>query len=251
MTNKIKTYLLVGISIIAFVSMLSISPIRQDPAFHNFADGREIASIPNFMNVISNLPFVLIGTAGLWMMNKSRPIGAFEELRTSCMLFFVGIFFTGIGSAFYHLDPNNLTLIWDRLPMTISFMAFFSILTGTMINIELGKKILWSLIVFGIFSIWYWVTYDDLRLYALVQFLPILLTPLILILYKKNKIQKKYYWLMILMYAIAKLFEALDSETYFALSLISGHSIKHLFASTVPVVLIFELYRKRKSTRSL
>lgn len=250
MTNKFKTFLLVGISVVAFVSMLSISPIGQDPAFHNFADGREIASIPNFMNVISNLPFLLSGTAGLWMMNKSRPNGAFEELRMSCTLFFVGIFFTGIGSAFYHLEPDNSTLIWDRLPMTVSFMAFFSVLTGTMIHIEFGKKILWPLIAFGIFSVWYWVIYDDLRLYALVQFLPILLMPLILILYTNNKIPKKYFWLMILFYAIAKLFEALDTETYFALSMISGHSIKHLLAATVPAIFIFGLYRERKITRS-
>ncbi len=45
MTNKFKTYLLIGISVVAFVSMLSVSPIGQDPAFHNFADGREIVFI--------------------------------------------------------------------------------------------------------------------------------------------------------------------------------------------------------------
>ncbi len=251
MTSRIKTYLLVGISVAAFVSMLSISPIRQDPAFHNFADGREIASIPNFMNVISNLPFMLIGTTGLWMMKKSRPIDAFEELRMSCNMFFVGIFLTGIGSAFYHLHPNNSTLIWDRLPMTISFMAFFSVLTGTIVNIEFGRKILCPFIIFGILSVWYWTIYDDLRLYAIVQFLPIVLTPLILILYSNNQILKKYFWLMILLYAIAKLFETFDTETYFSLGTISGHSIKHLFAASVPVIFLFLLYRKRIITKSL
>lgn len=250
MTNKIKTYLLVGISVAAFVSMLSISPIRQDPAFHNFADGREIASIPNFMNVISNLPFMLFGITDLWMIKKSRPLGVFEELRMSCALFFVGIFFTGIGSAFYHLHPDNSTLVWDRLPMTISFMAFFSVLTGTMITIEFGKKILWPLIIFGILSVWHWMIYDDLRLYAIVQFLPIVLTPIILILFSNNKISRNNFWLMILVYAIAKLFETLDYETYFSLGTISGHSIKHLFAATVPAIFIFGLYNTRTITKS-
>lgn len=244
MTNKIRTYLLIGISAAAFVSMLSISPIRQDPAFHNFADGREIVSIPNFMNVISNLPFLLLGAAGLWTIKKSRPNGAFEELRTNCILFFAGIFFTGIGSAFYHLDPNNSILIWDRLPMTISFMAIFSVLTGTMINTELGKKILWPLTGFGILSVWYWQIYDDLRLYAIVQFLPIILMPLILIIYDKNKFPKKYFWLMISFYGIAKLFEALDVEAYYILKVISGHTIKHLFAALTPAVFLYA-YRKK------
>jgi hypothetical protein len=250
MTNKNKIYLLIGISIAAFVAILSISPIRQDPAFHNFADGREIASIKNFMNVISNIPFLLFGTAGLWMISKRRPNDPFEKLKTSCIVFLVGIFFTGIGSAFYHSDPNNFTLIWDRLPMTISFMAFFSILTGVMIDQKLGKQILWPLILFGIISILYWGIYDDLRLYALVQFLPVLLTPLILLAYNTNSHLKKYFWLIALLYATAKLFEAFDIETYNFLNFMSGHTIKHLFAASVPLVFIL-MYRKEIPKGSL
>lgn len=248
MNNTTKTYLLIGISIAAFVTMLSISPISQDPAFHNFADGREIASIPNFMNVLSNLPFLLFGAAGLWMIKKSRPNGAFEELRMSCIIFFVGIFFTGIGSAFYHLNPSNSTLIWDRLPMTISFMSLFSVLTGTMINIKFGKKILWPLVVFGILSVWAWTIYDDLRLYALVQFLPVLLMPLILALYRNNHDLKKYFWLMMVFYGIAKVFEALDTETYFTLGMISGHTIKHLFAALVPFIFLLVIRKNPKES---
>ncbi len=248
MTNKNKIYLLIGISVAAFVTMLSISPIRQDPAFHNFADGREIAFIPNFMNVISNLPFMLLGAAGIWMIKKSRPNGALEELRTSCIVFFVGIFFTGIGSAFYHLNPNSSTLIWDRLPMTVSFMSLFSFLMGTIISVKLGKKILWPLIGFGILSVCFWNIYDDLRIYALVQFLPMLLMPLILILFKDNLDFKKYFWLMMLFYGVAKVFEALDTETYSALGIISGHSIKHLFAGLVPLVFLFGLRRNFKES---
>jgi len=248
MNHRFKTYLLIGISVVAFVAMLSISPIRQDPAFHNFADGREIASIPNFMNVISNLPFLLFGTAGLWMINKSRLNGAFEELRTSCTVFLVGILFTGIGSAFYHFNPNNSTLIWDRLPMTISFMSLFSVITGTMIDIKFGKRILWPLIAFGFLSILVWIIYEDLRLYALVQFLPIVLIPLILALYRNKNNSKNIFWLMIAFYVIAKVFEALDTETYFALSIISGHSIKHLFAALVPFVFLMGIRKNLKES---
>ena len=201
------------------------------------------------MNVISNLPLLLFGTAGLWMMNKSMPNNAFEELRTSYMIFFIGIFFTGIGSAFYHWNPGNSSLVWDRLPMTVSFMAFFSIITGVMIDKRSGKQILWPLVPFGILSVLYWVTTGDLRLYVLVQFLPIVLTFLILLLYKNDL--KKYFWLMILFYALAKIFEALDYEMYFVLGIISGHSIKHLIASIVPLIFIFGFCRKKRITGSL
>jgi hypothetical protein len=251
MTNKFKTYLLIGISIAAFVTMLCIPPIKQDPAFHNFADGREIASIKNFMNVLSNLPFMLIGTAGLWMIRKCRPVHAFEGSRTSSIVFLVGIFFTGIGSAFYHYDPNDSTLVWDRLPMTISFMSLFSILCSVFIGKDFGKKIFWPLIGFGLISILYWVVTGDLRLYAIVQFLPMLLIPLIMILYKNNHDLKIYFWVMIISYGIAKLFEAEDPEVYSVLSFISGHSIKHLFAALVPAVFLLCQFRKEKTTRSL
>ena len=165
------------------------------------------------------------------------------------MIFFIGIFFTGIGSAFYHWNPGNSSLVWDRLPMTVSFMAFFSIITGVMIDKRSGKQILWPLVPFGILSVLYWVTTGDLRLYVLVQFLPIVLTFLILLLYKNDL--KKYFWLMILFYALAKIFEALDYEMYFVLGIISGHSIKHLIASIVPLIFIFGFCRKKRITGSL
>lgn len=249
MKSKNKIFLLIGISIAAFVIMLSISPIKQDPAFHNFADGREIASIPNFMNVISNLPFVLFGTAGLWMIKKSRSNGVLSELKTNSIIFFVGIFLTGIGSAFYHLNPNNGTLVWDRLPMTISFMGFFSLVVGRLVNVNLGKKLIWPLLGFGIASVLYWKETNDLRLYAIAQFLPIILTLLILLAFKGAG--KTCFWFIILFYAIAKAFEALDAETYSLLGSISGHSIKHLFAAGTPVILLFRFYKMNSATRSL
>lgn len=196
------------------------------------------------MNVLSNIPFVLLGTAGLWMIRKRRPYDAFEKFKTSYTIFLVAIFFTGVGSAFYHLNPTDFTLIWDRLPMTVAFMAFFSIVTGTMVNPKFGNRMFWPLIGFGLFSILFWTMNNDLRFYALVQFLPMLLIPLILIFYKSNQILKKYFWLVVVCYGFAKLVEALDSEIFLISGVISGHSIKHLLAAMVPLLFILSLFHK-------
>src|SRR6266403_2857642 len=142
MNNRFKTGLLVGITVIAIIAIMVITPIPQDLKYHLFADDRNISTIPIFWNVISNLPFILIGIIGMLFSRSSRPGFRLKELSINCFVFFLGIFLTGIGSAYYHLDPNNTTLIWDRLPMTISFMAFFSIVIGDHIDIKSAQKIL-------------------------------------------------------------------------------------------------------------
>ena len=42
------------------------------------------------------------------------------------VVLFLGFFLTGIGSSYYHWDPNDGTLFWDRLPMTLSFAAILA-----------------------------------------------------------------------------------------------------------------------------
>jgi len=230
MNNKTKTYTLIGISIAAFATMGCVGSLPQDPSYHFFADARLICGVPNFWNVVTNLPFCIIGILGVNAIINSRPKSALKDLKISCYVFFIGIFFTGIGSAYYHWNPNNATLVWDRLPMTIAFMGFFSLLVGDSISAKAGKQILLPLILIGLMSIAYWKFSNDLHLYALVQFLPTLLAPIILLFYKQKTGLAKYYWMMILFYALAKVFEAKDEQVFSFLHL-SGHSIKHVFAA--------------------
>ncbi len=218
----------------AFLAMLFSGAVNQDAHYHFFADDRLMYAIPNFWNVISNFPFIIIGLIGVTSVTNSRSDNAFKELNLARYVFFIGIVFTGIGSAYYHWHPTNQTLVWDRLPMTISFMAFFSALIGDTISLKAGKQILWPMILIGLMSIMYWTALGDLRLYVLVQFLPVILTPIILLLYRSQSNSAKYFWMMILFYAFAKVFESCDHQTYYACG-ISGHSIKHLFATLAPV----------------
>jgi len=54
---------------------------------------------------------------------------------------FVGVFLTGIGSSYYHLYPDNRTLVWDRLPMTIAFMALFGAIVGEYISRRAAREL--------------------------------------------------------------------------------------------------------------
>lgn len=237
-----KYSLLAAIALAGIILALSKEPIPQAPHYHGFADSRSLYGIPNFWNVMSNLPFVIIGLSGIIFLIRKRR----ERLcDTGSLAFFAGIFLTGFGSVWYHLHPDNHTLIWDRLPMTIAFMAFFSITIRECLHVETGKRMLWPLLFLGMLSVYYWQLtesggHGDLRFYFLVQFLPMLLIPLILLLFRSHGLPKLYFWLVLLAYVMAKILEMNDAEV-FQLAGISGHTIKHLMASVAPLLFLLGL----------
>lgn len=230
-----KYALLVGISVIAFTSLFFIPAIPQDPDYHMFVDQRQLLSIPNFLNVFSNAIFVIVGFSGIKLLLSKNHHIIVPEIHWAYLTFFIGVFAVGIGSGYYHLFPSNITLIWDRLPMTVAFTAFFTIILSEFISVKLGKRLFTPLLLLGIFSVGYWFYTEqqgqgDLRLYGLVQFLPILLIPLILIMFPSRFPDTRHYWYLLGFYVLAKIFEASDGPVFGLLSIISGHSIKHLCA---------------------
>lgn len=246
MSTRTKGYILFAISVTAFLAIVVVGPLTQDPNYHTFADERLLYDVPNFWNVVTNLPFCVIGILGVLAVRvgrdlnldqQSRPNNAYENLKCSCYVFFIGIFFTGIGSAYYHWNPVNETLVWDRLPLTIAFMGFFSFLIGNYISSRAGQQVLWPLVAIGLMSIVYWMFSGDLRLYVLVQFLPIVLMPLIILFYRSQFLNAKFIWGVMLCYMLAKICEGYDKQIFTGLEL-AGHSLKHLFAALAPVSLL-------------
>src|SRR5258708_18985684 len=161
---------LYGLMIVSLLALLPLPPLLQDQAYHQFADQRELFGIPNFWNVVSNLPFVAVGAVGLLRFHRDA---------TTTVLF-AGIFLTGFGSSYYHLDPNDSTLVWDRLPMIIWFAAILSAVVEERIGANAGAMLLRPLLAIGIFSLLLWRWSDDLRLSACAQFFPFLALVLIL-----------------------------------------------------------------------
>ncbi|MEN8207380.1 MAG: ceramidase domain-containing protein [Pseudomonadota bacterium] len=230
-----KLGLIIGLILAALVIAFLSPPIPQDPSYHVFADQRMILGIPNFWNVVSNLAFLFVGIAGLYVVGQKRPAGGIPALRMGYAVFFAGITLIAIGSGFYHLDPSNVSLVWDRLPMTLSFMAFFGIIIGENISISSGIRLLWPLIGAGLFSVAYWYSSElqgrgDLRLYALIQFLPMLLIPVILLLFRSPFSGNAWVWLVICAYGASKVAELADTAIFESLG-VGGHALKHLLAA--------------------
>ena len=214
-------------------------PIAQDAAYHRFADARAWLGVPNAWNVWSNLPFVIVGVAGLlWLVRHAPPH------RTIWVVFFTGITLTGFGSAFYHWHPNNDTLVWDRLPMTISFMAFFAALVAERVNERAGNWLFVPLLTLGLGSVVYWHYTDDLRLYALVQFGPMLLTPVILVTRPAKYLRTRDVVIVLGWYVAAKVLERADCVIYAWSGVMSGHALKHLAAAAAAVWVLRALRRE-------
>lgn len=231
--------LLVSIGIL----FVFVSPIHQDPAYHDFAPTTlKFTKIPNTFNVLSNLPFAIIGVYGLVYCLKSRPAGAVY----SWCGFFIGVELTSVGSAYYHWNPSNATLVWDRIPMTIAFTCLFVALFSEYLNIKYEKLLLVPIVVLGVFSVFYWQFSDDLRAYGLVQFFPLVALPLIIVIMPTRYDSGHYLFYGLMFYVMAKLFEAYDHETWHWIGL-GGHVIKHLLAACGTLSILLMLKKRRRT----
>ncbi|MCF6252264.1 MAG: ceramidase [Methylococcaceae bacterium] len=247
---SIKLYTIYVIMILGMLIVLNISPIPQDPKYHNFADQRQLIGIPHFWNVISNMPFIIVSFLAVINLLKGGILKFTPALFSCYFIFFLAIGAVGIGSAFYHLQPSNKTLLWDRLPMTIAFMAFMAIVIGEYISEKIALKFLLPLIFIGVISAIYWhfteqAGHGDLRPYALVQFLPMLIIPMILVMFKARYTHNRYLWAMLLTYLMAKIFETFDGQIFSMISL-SGHTIKHIVAALGPYLFFHALKKRSK-----
>ncbi len=201
------------------IALWLLGPIPQDPGYHLFADCRPCFKIPNCLNVLSNLPFLVLGGIG-WCRARFCPLA----LRPAWQVFWLGVFLTGFGSAWYHLNPTDARLILDRLPMTLAFMGLLALVLRD--RFQLGRWIVPASVAVGLSSIGVWLAFDDLRLYGLVQVLPLVL----ILLFPPSQIAPRWVYLGSSFYAAAKLAELLDAEIFALLSL-SGHTLKHLLAA--------------------
>ena len=220
----------------------AVPPIPQDPAYNMFADIRTCLGIPNFGNVASNAAFLIVGLMGLKLCLTGRIDGAARSWTT----FFFGTFLVAFGSAYYHWSPNNATLAWDRLPMTIGFMGLFAALVAEHVRLDIERTLLRVAIVVGILSVVWWRYTDDLRLYVWVQFGPLLAIVFLLFAYPGRYSHRKYLGWGLAFYVLAKVAEFGDAAIYSATgSMISGHTLKHLLAAVAPYFIYLMLRDRR------
>jgi hypothetical protein len=228
---NLRVSLVAGFAMAGLVAVLCMDPVPQDPRYHDFADQRPVLGLPHFWNVVSNLPFVIAGAAGLLFL--ARGGGRFHERweRGAWGGLLAAVFLVGFGSAYYHAAPSSPTLFWDRVPMTLMFSAFLAITIGERIRPAWGARLLVPLLAAGVGTLLWWRSVDDLRAYGLLQGLAMTAIPVMMLLFPPRYTRNRDLWWIVGLYAAAKACEALDVPIHRALGdQMSGHALKHMIA---------------------
>ena len=221
--------------------VMSGDPTCGEVCFHRFADRRFVLGIPNFADVVSNLPFLLVGLAGFLFWRRRPP----EKAPISWLAFVIGVGLVSVGSAFYHLDPDNASLVWDRLPMTIAFMALSVAMLSEVIDPRFDRWLLAPALVLGASSVFFWYYGQDVRPYYSVQVVPLVISPTLLVLYPKKCRHPALLLTALGFYIAAKLFESFDGAVYDATQgFVSGHTMKHFSAAIACGSLVLMLGRR-------
>jgi hypothetical protein len=238
--SRRRAWLLAALVGVMVVVTALVPPVPQDPAYHHFADAQPALGVPNFLNVVSNLAFLAVGALGLgFLARDARRSGGAAFIssaeRHPYWPFFTGVALTAVGSGYYHWQPDTGVLFWDRLPMTLAFMALLASVIGERISRRAGARLLWPLLLVGGLSALYWHVTElrgagDLRAYGLVQFGTMLLVPLIVLLFPARYTGAVYYWVSFGCYGLAKVGEYFD-QGLLRLTAVSGHAWKHLAAA--------------------
>jgi hypothetical protein len=240
--RELALALLIGLPLA--VMLAAVPPIPQDRAYHALADTRTFFGVPNFLDFISNAGFLIVGALGLRLWASGRSV---EGASLSWRVFFVGVLAVAFGSGYYHLNPSDGTLVWDRLPMAIAFMALFAAVVAEHLRDALERKLLVAAVAVGAASIAWWQYADDLRLYAWVQLGPFLAILYVLLACEGRYSHRHYLGLGFGAYALAKLAELGDTPIFAATSgVVSGHTLKHLFATLAPLCVYLMLAQRHR-----
>jgi len=189
---------------------------------------------------------------GLVFLKSSAAGGSFliQRERWPYIFVFLGLFLTAFGSAYYHWNPTNATLLWDRLPMTIAFMGIIAALITERIGVRVGLTALAPLLLIGAASAIQWYIselrgHGDLRFYAAVQACAVVMLPLFLVLFPTRYTRGLDLAIVAAFYVLAKLFETFDVQIYALGHVVSGHTLKHLAASLSCYWILYMLRLRR------
>ena len=243
-----RMWLVIGISALAVAAALLIPPMAQPLEYHDFADQRAAFGIHNFLDVASNGAFLIVGVIGLVVALGPRARFQFTAERWPYVIFFTGVLLTAAGSAYYHLAPDNETLFWDRVPMTVAFMALVASQVVDRINVRVGLGLLIPMLILGAASVIYWRITEragagNVMPYGILQGYSVVILLLMATLPSRYTRGKDLYWVFA-WYALSKLFETFDPQILALGHVVSGHSLKHLAAAMAGVAICLMLVRR-------
>lgn len=249
MTRQQRLAWLAILAIGIVAAVFALEPIAQPQWYHDFADQRAWLGVPNFADVASNFFLLAVGISGWARLLRARSADPHEGWPYA--VFFAGLVLTGLASAWYHLEPNDARLVWDRLAMSIAFAGFAAALLQERVGAGAARPALAVLLVAGPGAVLFWAATEavgtgDLRAYFLLQGLIVLFAPLLVWLLP-GRYDRSGDWLAVLgLYALALALEWLDKPIFEATGCLSGHTLKHLAAALAGWAVLRHLRLRRR-----
>ena len=236
MTNAARTRWIVIFTVACVAAAVFLPAMKQPLDYHDFADHRDAFGVHNFLDVASNIGFLIVGIAGLALVISGRARFEFDAERWPYAVFFVGMVMTAGGSAYYHLAPDNETLFWDRLPMTVAFMALISSQIVDRINVRAGLALLVPMLLVGAGSVIYWRMTEregagNVLPYGILQGYSVAVLLLLAVLNPSRYTRGRDLYWVFAWYVFSKLLETFDAQVLAIAHIVSGHTLKHLAAA--------------------
>jgi hypothetical protein len=238
-----------AIVLVAVGALALFGPIAQDADYHHFADHRVALGIPNALDVLSNFGFAAVGAYGLYRIWPRCKDPLVLPGWPGFGLFLVSLVLTALGSAFYHLAPDDGRLIWDRIPIALACAGLLAgVRAQTRPDVDCARMT-GGLAIVAIASVLWWLATgacgaDDLRPYLLLQALPLVLVPLWQTVYTAPRPDRIAFATAIALYVAAKAAELLDQQLFASLHSVGGHTLKHLLATAAAAVIVVWLVRR-------
>lgn len=245
-----------GLLLICVVALAFCKPVGTLLTEHQHADERMLWGIAHAANVLSNLPLLLVGLAGL-LMNQRRLLRR-RAGYWGYNIFFASLLSSGLTSMHYHLQPNDSNLFWDRLSISLACAGILDVLIAERWEARASLYLRPWLLLFAPLTVvwWQWTNQafgmGDLRPYLFLQFSPLILAPLLMWNLPNPHPTRQAFMLAVACYILAKLAELADAQIYASTQhLISGHSLKHILAALAGYMLLRLLCWRSRAQASL
>ncbi len=233
------------LAVLALLLLACLAPaVAQFQNYHAFADQRAWGGLPHAADVLSNLPFALLGMWGgalCWRATGRLPVAQW----CMALLFFAGLVVTAVCSSLYHLAPDDTRLLLDRGGMVLPFAGLLGLAACRQISARAGQGLAGTVLLLGWASIGYWQASANVLPWGVLQFGGM---ALLLVMARLDAVQPgglDIRWGLLLgLYAVAKALELLDAPIYqWSAHAVSGHSLKHVVAACAALPVMAALRR--------
>lgn len=212
--------------------LLAWGPIVLTSDAHQYADQRELAGIPNGLDVLSNLPLV---AAGAWGWAATRSSRWSTMMRRVWSRFFVSITASGTASLLYHAAPGNFAFALTQLSVAASFALLLLCFLAERVDMRFAglPACCIACVAAALTAALWWYGASrhgsgDLRGLLLLQTLPVLLAPAGALTLRGRQ-TTMYDWIaMLCLYGVGQMCDLADVPILQMTGLVGGHALMHL-----------------------